>query len=469
MRHIPKKVLSTLLTLTLTLVFVAGTIEIAEMASGHPVVSHVLGSDGDGGDDGGGGGGYVPPTPVEKKTNTLSAKGHTVSLTGASLTNKSRTIARKDAITVSNPQGTVTYAKKSGNNKITINKSTGVITVQKGLGIGTYKLVVNVKAAGNGSYKAKTVQVTVTIKVVTATNPITVKPSTETISTEDLGEEDVVIPKSEAMTISQSKGKLSYSSSIGSEGLTLDTKTGDIIVDKDLEPGTYKIEVKVKDSGSVKYKPATRYVVVTVKIKDPNAPDESEPKLKDKLIAKWTAKGGNALTLTWNKVDGAEGYDVFFGRCSKSHKSRFVKSLGPDKTTWTKKGLVKNKPYKAFVKAWKMVDGEKKYFRMSPPLHAYTAGGSKLYTNPSKLTINRSEILLREDGTFAVKATVKKLSSGKILILPSHCARVRYYTTDKNVVTVSKTGKIKAVAKGTCKVYVITSNGIKKAILVTVC
>ena len=62
-------------------------------------------------------------------------------------------------------QGKLTYVKKSGNKKITINKTTGKVTVKKKLKKGTYKVKVAVTAAGNSNYKAVTKTVTFKIKV----------------------------------------------------------------------------------------------------------------------------------------------------------------------------------------------------------------------------------------------------------------------------------------------------------------
>ena len=55
--------------------------------------------------------------------------------------------------------------KYNGNSKITIAKSTGKVTVKKGLKKGTYKVKVKVKAAGTSNYNALTKTVTFTIKV----------------------------------------------------------------------------------------------------------------------------------------------------------------------------------------------------------------------------------------------------------------------------------------------------------------
>ncbi len=58
------------------------------------------------------------------------------------------------------------YDKKSGGNKkITINKTTGKVTVKKKLKKGTYKIKVKVTAAGNSNYKTLTRTVTFKLKV----------------------------------------------------------------------------------------------------------------------------------------------------------------------------------------------------------------------------------------------------------------------------------------------------------------
>mgnify|MGYP002626131174 CR=1 FL=1 len=102
---------------------------------------------------------------LPKVKNTLTAKGKTVTVKFAKLKKKNQTVARKNAITVSKAQGTVTYVKASGNKKITVNKKTGKITVKKGLKKGTYKVKIKVTAAGTTKYKKATKTITVTIKV----------------------------------------------------------------------------------------------------------------------------------------------------------------------------------------------------------------------------------------------------------------------------------------------------------------
>ena len=63
---------------------------------------------------------------------------------------------------------------------------------------------------------------------------------------------------------------------------------------------------------------------------------------------------------------------------------------------------------------------------------------------------------------------MKKLKKGKKLMKKGHGPKLRYLSSNKSVTTVNKSGKITAKSKGSCKVYVITVNGVYKVVNVTV-
>ena len=112
------------------------------------------------------------PAPAAKKANTMTAKAKSKSVTVkyTKLRKKAQTIKRSKAITVKNPQGTVTYklssvTKKKFKKYFKVASKTGKITVKKGLKKGTYKLKIAVTAAGTDEYKALSKKVTVTVKV----------------------------------------------------------------------------------------------------------------------------------------------------------------------------------------------------------------------------------------------------------------------------------------------------------------
>ena len=100
-----------------------------------------------------------------KKANTLTVKGKTATVKHSKLKKKNQTVKRAKAISISKAKGTVTYAKASGNKKITINKKTGNVTVKKGLKKGTYKVKVKVTASGNSDFKKAVKKVTIKVRV----------------------------------------------------------------------------------------------------------------------------------------------------------------------------------------------------------------------------------------------------------------------------------------------------------------
>ena len=58
------------------------------------------------------------------------------------------------------------------------------------------------------------------------------------------------------------------------------------------------------------------------------------------LISKMTAKGKTTLTISWSRINGAKGYDIYFAKCGKTAKR--VKSINRNRTlVWTKKNLKK--------------------------------------------------------------------------------------------------------------------------------
>jgi len=104
---------------------------------------------------------------INKAANPLNIKAKTATVKYSAVKKKAQTIAVTKVITFTKKgQGSMTYTKAGGNKKITINKTTGKVTVNKGLNKGTYQVKVKAKAAGNTNYKPSAVKkVTFTVKV----------------------------------------------------------------------------------------------------------------------------------------------------------------------------------------------------------------------------------------------------------------------------------------------------------------
>ena len=185
-----------------------------------------------------------------------------------------------------------------------------------------------------------------------------------------------------------------------------------------------------------------------------------------------TAKGKKNLKLSWTGVQGAEGYDIFFSRCNHGKRHTTVKQIHTVKAgaplTWVQKGLRKHTAYKARVKAYVVKNGKKQYIKSSPAVHAYTSGYSGKYTNPKSVKVNRPFLSLTPGKTVRIKAKVIKLKKGKKLMPAEHTVKLRYLTTNTDVATVSRSGRITAKGKGSCRIYAITVNGLRKTMQVTV-
>lgn len=189
-------------------------------------------------------------------------------------------------------------------------------------------------------------------------------------------------------------------------------------------------------------------------------------------LLKMTAKGKTSLALSWNKIRGADGYEIFFAKCNANGNDFRCEKIetieGGSVTKYTKTGLKGGTPYKAYIKAYvKDKNGKKKYVKKSYMVHAFTGGYTRHYTNAKRVTVKKAKVTLKVKKTFKIKAKVVKLKKGKKLMPGDHTAKLRYLSTNRKVATVSKSGKIKARGKGKCKVYVI-AHDVCKAVKVTV-
>lgn len=147
MKGIRKILVSMTMVVVLCATMVYTIAEIKTVVFNDPVMVEALGSDGG-----------------AKSANTMTVKGKTVQVAYAEVKKGDVKVSRKSAIAVSKAKGTVTYKKTGGNKKLAIS-SKGNITVKKGLKAGSYKLKVKVRAGGTSSYKAKSKEVIIVIKV----------------------------------------------------------------------------------------------------------------------------------------------------------------------------------------------------------------------------------------------------------------------------------------------------------------
>jgi len=213
-------------------------------------------------------------------------------------------------------------------------------------------------------------------------------------------------------------------------------------------------------------KPTAEPTAKPTKAPKPTAKPEPKPVKADyTLLAKMTVCGSSktALKIAWTKVAEADGYDVFFAKCGKDFKLKG--SIHGTSVRFTK--LSKRAGYKAYVRAWKLEGSGKVYIgKASPEVHAITGGYNAKSCNARDVRLNRSSLKLKVGKSKTIKATVKGVKSGRKLL--DHVRLVRWYSSNVNIATVNKNGKVKAVGKGSCTVWAIANNGVRTSVKVTV-
>ena len=107
---------------------------------------------------------------INKAANLMTAQNKTVKVKASKLKNKKQVIKCSKSMGICTAVGKLQFRLAKVNKKkfkkfFKVNAKNGNITIKKGLKKGTYKLKINVTAAGNANYLAATKQVVVTIKV----------------------------------------------------------------------------------------------------------------------------------------------------------------------------------------------------------------------------------------------------------------------------------------------------------------
>ena len=175
---------------------------------------------------------------------------------------------------------------------------------------------------------------------------------------------------------------------------------------------------------------------------------------------------GDTLELNWTKVDGATGYDVYFANGTSAYFDLY-KSVSGSETKVEITGLTKGNRYKACVKAWKKNGDSASYIGNTSPVVYVIAGGyNSTHCNAKSVQVEKSSVSLKRGETFRIKASATGVKAGLMLLNLEN--QLRYYSSDRNVATVSASGKIRATGVGTCRIYILANNGIRTSVKVTV-
>ncbi len=185
----------------------------------------------------------------------------------------------------------------------------------------------------------------------------------------------------------------------------------------------------------------------------------------DQLFPLLETDGKTTLVGSWQPLEDADGYDVFFAAGGDSFDGVY-RTLSAEKTRLTFKHLKKKSIYKMRVSAFILSAGQKSYICESDNVHCITGGSTKKHTNAAAIKISDHRLDLSVGDRKKISASLTGQDPQKD-VLP--CGNLlRYLSEDTSVAVVSKEGKVRAVAPGSCRVVVIAPNGIHSSVNVSV-
>ena len=226
--------------------------------------------------------------------------------------------------------------------------------------------------------------------------------------------------------------------------------------------------------------PSTKQPVST--LKPPATPKPVAKKVTSDfgtLKARSEKQTHTTITLKWTKVSAADGYLIYGSKCNShgvKYTKKYIKTIKGNKTlTWTHKNRKEATYYKYQVKAYKLVKGKKVIIAKSVEIHATTKSNKycvagkvqidKLAGKKVSKTTKKLKLTLRHGRTAKIKAAEIPAETGKTI---HHHRDICYESSNRKIAIVTKSGKIIAVGKGTCKIWVYAQNGVYKTITITV-
>lgn len=171
------------------------------------------------------------------------------------------------------------------------------------------------------------------------------------------------------------------------------------------------------------------------------------------------------IKLSWNKVKGADGYEIYGNRCNTKnwiYEYKRMKTItNPNKKSFIDRKCKKGTYYKYIVRAYKIIDGKKVTIAASKTIHVTTTGGKN--GNAKSVRVNKKKVSLKTGNDLKLRAW--EIKKDKPL---RHHREVSFESSDPGVATISRKGRIKAKKKGNCTIYAYAQNGKYRKIKVKV-
>lgn len=181
---------------------------------------------------------------------------------------------------------------------------------------------------------------------------------------------------------------------------------------------------------------------------------------------------GSKISVGWKKSMSADGYYVYAQYYGKkvTKPVKIIKNHTTTKTTITRingKKISQKKNFFVYVVPYKIIDG--KNVELGKSTVAYLVGSQNTkYSNVRSFTLIKSKYSVKVGKTAKIKAKITLVDKNKKHLPKEYGAKFRYKSSDTGIATVSKSGKIKGIGKGTCTIYVYSVSGLVRKAKVTV-
>ena len=192
------------------------------------------------------------------------------------------------------------------------------------------------------------------------------------------------------------------------------------------------------------------------------AAEEKEPQISASafFLAKQERVDEQTIAFVWEVPEQAYYYVIYGAECGS--KNQYKRITAVKTASYIQKSLKKGTYYKFIVAAF---DRSGKMFGVSNALHITTDGGKAGNYRKVVMTPKTGSVTLKSGQIYQLKGKAIPISKKKKVSVHQ---KLRYRSSAPSIAIVDKKGRIKAMGKGKCVVYVYAQNGVHQKISLTV-